>query len=603
MKLACCLNALILRLNDTDIASRTAFMQKQIRRYISETDEIRLIGVPPVLARVFSHRGITSADELDYSLQRLPSPDTLKGLPAALALLVTALQQQQRILVIGDFDADGATSTAVALRGLRALGAQNIDFLVPNRFTYGYGLTPGIVALARERRPDLIVTVDNGISSIEGVDAAKAAGINVLITDHHLPGELLPAADAIVNPNQPGCAFSDKSLAGVGVMFYVLLALRKHLREMDWFTNKNILEPNLATLLDLVALGTVADVVPLSHINRVLVQQGLLRIRSGQCCEGIKALAGVAKKELPRLVAADFGFGLAPRINAAGRLDDMSHGIACLLTDDPQLARQYASELDSMNRERRVIEGDMQETALNDPRFLRWSDSEALPWSLCLYDSSWHQGVIGILAGRLKEKFHRPAIVFADASEDEIKGSARSVSGLHIRDALDSIAARHPHILSKFGGHAMAAGLTLRREHFEIFCELFEQEVQLWLDEADLESVLVSDGELSALELNLELAEQLRAAGPWGQRFPEPLFDGIFSVKSQRIVGEKHLKLRLGLHGDHSSLIEAIAFNVDTSVWPNSAATHVQLAYRLDVNEYNGLRSAQLLVQHISPIS
>ena len=574
-------------------------MQKQIRRYSPASDAKLLTGLSPVLTRIFNHRGISNTSELDYRLERLPSPDTLKDLPAALTLLVDALQSQQRILVIGDFDADGATSTAVALRGLRALGAQHVDFLVPNRFTYGYGLTPGIVTLARERKPDLIITVDNGISSIEGVAAAKMAGINVLITDHHLPGEQLPLADAIINPNQQGCQFPDKSLAGVGVMFYVLLALRKRLREIDWFTVKKITEPNLAILLDLVALGTVADVVPLSHINRILVQQGLLRIRAGKCCEGIRALAEIAKKELPRMVAADFGFGLAPRINAAGRLDDMSRGIACLLTDDFKLARQYATELDGMNSDRRAIESEMQETALNDPRFLRWSDAESLPWSLCLYDSSWHQGVIGILAGRLKEKFHRPAIVFADASENEIKGSARSVSGLHIRDALDSIAARHPHILSKFGGHAMAAGLTLQRQHFAFFCELFEQEVKLWLDETDLEAVLVSDGELAADELNLAVAEQLRAAGPWGQRFPEPLFDGVFTLKSQRIVGEKHLKLRLGLSSDNAMQIEAIAFNVDTSLWPNNAATHVQLAYRLDVNEYNGLRSVQLLVQNI----
>lgn len=578
-------------------------MQKQIRRYSPASESGGLSGLHPVLERIYRHRGVISADELDYRLERLPSPDSLKGLPAAMHLLVDAFQHEKRILVVGDFDADGATSTAVALRGLRALGAMQVDFLVPNRFTYGYGLTPGIVALARERQPDLIITVDNGISSIDGVAAAKAAGIVVLITDHHLPGEQLPDADAIVNPNQPGCAFPDKSLAGVGVMFYVLLALRKTLREINWFAIKKIAEPNLATLLDLVALGTVADVVPLSHINRILVQQGLLRIRAGKCCAGIRALAEVSKKELPRLIAADFGFGLAPRINAAGRLDDMSHGIACLLTDDPQMARQFAVELDDMNRERRSIENDMQETALNDARFSRWNDAVQLPWSLCLYDNSWHQGVIGILAGRLKEKFHRPAIVFADAGEREIKGSARSVSGLHIRDALDSIAARHPHILSKFGGHAMAAGLTLQREHFEIFSELFEQEVQLWLDESDLEAVLVSDGELAANELNLGLAEQLRAAGPWGQRFPEPLFDGVFTIKSQRIVGEKHLKLRLALPESDSAFIEAIAFNVDTTVWPDAAATQVHLAYSLDVNEYNGLRSAQLLVQHISAIS
>ena len=576
-------------------------VQKQIRRHVATEvpAPAGLEGLHPLLARIYRHRGVTSALELDYRLERLPSPDTLKGLPAALDLLETALVQQRRILVVGDFDADGATSTALALRGLRALGAQHVDFLVPNRFSYGYGLTPGIVALARERQPDLLVTVDNGISSIDGVAAARAAGMAVLVTDHHLPGEVLPAADAIVNPNQPGCAFPDKAIAGVGVMFYVLLALRKRLRENNWFESQGIAEPNLAQFLDLVALGTVADVVPLSHTNRTLVQQGLLRIRAGHCCAGIRALADICKKELPRLTSQDFGFYLGPRLNAAGRLDDMSHGIECLLTDDPALARQYAQELDNMNRERKSIEIAMQETALADARFARWSAAEQLPWSLCLYDSSWHQGVIGVLAGRLKEKFHRPAIVFADASEHEIKGSARSVPGLHIRDALDSIAARHPHILSKFGGHAMAAGLTLAREHFDTFSELFEQEVQLWLDETDLEAVLVSDGELAPDELALGVAEQLRAAGPWGQRFPEPLFDGVFAVKSQRLVGEKHLKLQLVPPQDAKRVIDAIAFNVDTAQWPDPSARHVHVAYKLDVNEYNGLRTAQLLVQDI----
>ena len=574
-------------------------MQKQIRRFISGSGDDSLPGIHPVLARVYSHRGIKRTAELDYRLEHLPSPDSLKGIDAALDLLVAALRGQQRMLVVGDFDADGATATALALRGLRALGALHVDFLVPNRFTYGYGLTPGIVALAVERKPDLIITVDNGISSIEGVAAAKAAGIKVLITDHHLPGECLPEADAIVNPNQPGCLFPDKALAGVGVMFYLLLALRKRLREVNWFEEQNLIEPNLARWLDLVALGTVADVVPLSLLNRILVQQGMLRIRAGQCCEGIKALAQIAKKSLPRLIAADFGFAIAPRINAAGRLDDMTHGIACLLTDDPVLAQQYAFELDGMNAERKSIEGEMQVTALNNARVSAWNTTEQLPWSLCLYDSSWHQGVIGILAGRLKEKFHRPAIVFADADNDEIKGSARSIPGLHIRDAFDSIAARHPNILSKFGGHAMAAGLTLRKEHFEEFSQLFEQEVQVWLDEADLDAVLLSDGELSVNELSLEVAEQLRAAGPWGQRFPEPVFDGVFTVKSQKIVGEKHLKLRVGLPAAPAISIDAIAFNVDTALWPDLSVQHVQLAYRLDINEYNGVRSLQLLVQNI----
>jgi single-stranded-DNA-specific exonuclease len=449
----------------------------------------------------------------------------------------------------------------------------------------------------------LLITVDNGISSLEGVAAAKAAGMNVLVTDHHLPGDVLPAADAIVNPNQPGCEFPDKSLAGVGVMFYVLLALRKRLRERDWFAAQKIPEPNLAQFLDLVALGTVADVVPLSYTNRTLVQQGLLRIRAGKCCEGIRALVQICKKELPRLTAQDFGFQLGPRINAAGRLLDMSHGIECLLTDDPALAQVYAQELDDMNRERKSIETGMQSSALANIQLANWHTDDELPWSLCLYDSSWHQGVIGVLAGRLKEKFHRPAIVFADASENEIKGSARSVPGLHIRDALDSIAARHPDILTKFGGHAMAAGLTLQRENFEKFRELFEQEVQLWLDETDLEAVLVSDGELAASELTLDVAEQLRAAGPWGQRFPEPLFDGVFSIVRQSMVGAErnHLRLRLAVP-QTGSQFDAIAFNVDTAQWPDPSASQVQLAYRLEVNEFNGLRSPQLRVEYVRAV-
>lgn len=572
-------------------------MFKQIRHYSVDANCVLLPDIAPVLARVYQHRGVRSLDELDYSLARLPSPDTLKGLSAALDLLVQALQQQQKVLVIGDFDADGATATAVALRGLRALGAKHIDFLVPDRFVYGYGLTPAIVALAQQLQPDLIITVDNGISSLEGVAAARAAGIKVLVTDHHLPGAQLPDADAIINPNQPNCAFPDKALAGVGVMFYVLLALRRRLRETGWFAEQSIVEPNLANLLDLVALGTVADVVPLSHINRILVQQGLQRIRAGQCCAGIRALADIAGKKLPRLMTTDFGFAIAPRLNAAGRLDDMKHGIECLLTDDPVLAQQYAVELDAMNKTRRAIQDDMQNIALNDPRLAAWQDGEALPWSLCLYDSSWHQGVIGVLAGKIKDRFHRPAIMFADANAGEIKGSARSVAGLHIRDALDSIAAQHPHILNKFGGHAMAAGLTIQREHFAQFVELFEQEVQLWLDETDLDAVLLSDGELTAEEISLTTAEHIRAAGPWGQRFSEPVFDGIFKIVHQKLVAEKHVRLRLA--ADEKSLLDAIAFNIDAEQWQLAVGDFVRLAYRLDVNEYNGVRSVQLVVQGV----
>jgi single-stranded-DNA-specific exonuclease len=579
---------------------------KKLRRYqlSDDVDLLPLHGLHPVLQRLYRHRGVHDARELDYQFAGLPAPELMKGMPQAITLLEAAFTQQQRILIVGDFDADGATSTALAVRGLKALGAQHVDFLVPNRFAYGYGLTPEIVVLACERRPDLLITVDNGISSIDGVIAAQAAGIKVLVTDHHLPGHTLPPADAIVNPNQPGCVFPDKSLAGVGVMFYVLLALRKHLRDNGWFVQRQVTEPNLAQFLDLVALGTVADVVPLSHTNRTLVQQGLLRIRAGQCCEGVRALAAVSKRVLSRMVTADFGFALAPRLNAAGRLDDMSIGIICLITDDPAVANHCAMELENFNQERRSIEAGMQETALTDPLLQYWAQQSAadLPWSLCLYNSSWHQGVIGILAARIRERFHRPAIVFADATATEIKGSARSVPGLHIRDALDSIAARNPHILNKFGGHAMAAGLTLQREHFDSFRDLFEQEVQRWLDETDLEATLVSDGELAAEDINLVLAEILRNAGPWGQRFPEPLFDGVFTIKQQKKVGEKHLRLLLALPGGSASLWEAIAFNVDTSIWPNTVVTQVRIAYRLDVNEYNGLRKVQLLVQHLEPV-
>lgn len=576
-------------------------MKKQIRRHDVPAVDALLNDMHPVLQRVYLHRGITLASELDYHLKHLPAPDAMLGMSAAVGLLIEALQTQQRILVVGDFDADGATSTAVALRGLRALGARHVDFLVPNRFTYGYGLTPEIVALACERRPQLLITVDNGISSIEGVAVAKAAGMRVLVTDHHLPGRVLPAADAIVNPNQPGCPFPDKSLAGVGVMFYVLLALRARLRAMDWFATQQVPEPNLAQLLDLVALGTVADVVPLSRLNRTLVQQGLLRIRAGQCCQGVRALADVSGRALPRLVSSDMGFALAPRLNAAGRLDDMSAGIQCLLTDDPDAARRAAVELDQLNRERRGIEVDMQSTAMSDPLLQHWAkmDEADLPRSLCLYNPNWHQGVIGILASRLRERFHRPAIVFADASDTEIKGSARSVSGLHMRDALDRVAVMRPDILSRFGGHAMAAGLTLKREHFDQFCELFEDEVQHWLDDSELQALLFSDGELAPSEMSLELAELLRSAGPWGQRFPEPLFDGVFTVRRQKLVGEKHLRLVLSVPGETNMQIDAIAFGVDTSQWPAPDVKQVRVVYRLDVNEYNGLRKVQLLVEYL----
>ena len=553
-------------------------------------------GLHPVLARIYAARGIHDATDLERSLSRLQPFAGLKGMDAAVDLLAASLRAQQRILIVGDFDADGATSTAVAVRALRAMGATQVDYLVPNRFEFGYGLTPEIVAVAAQRSPDLLITVDNGISSIEGVAAAKARGMKVLVTDHHLAGAELPVADAIVNPNQPGDGFASKSLAGVGVIFYVMLALRARLREQDGFADRP--EPNLAALLDLVALGTVADVVTLDHNNRILVAQGLMRIRQGQGCPGIAALIQVSGRNQRELMAADLGFALGPRLNAAGRLEDMALGIECLLADDPDAALLLAQRLNELNAERRQIEQEMKEQALAllDEMALS-EDDDNLPVGLCLYDPDWHQGVIGILASRIKDKLHRPVIVFADAG-GYLKGSARSVPGLHIRDALDAVATQHPGLLTKFGGHAMAAGLSLATNDLEKFRAAFDAEVRRHLGPADLCKELQSDGELAEGDLCLSMAEQLRAAGPWGQGFPEPLFDGTFEVVNRRIIGERHLKLMLRLPSSRQ-VIDAIAFNTVDDDWPAEVRA-VQVAYRLDVNEYNGRRSAQLLVEYIS---
>jgi single-stranded-DNA-specific exonuclease len=491
---------------------------------------------------------------------------------------------------------------------LRAMGAAAVDFLVPNRFEYGYGLTPEIVAVAAQRGPDLIITVDNGISSIDGVAAANAAGMRVLITDHHLPGRELPAAAAIVNPNQPGCDFPSKCLAGVGVIFYVLSALRTELRKRSWFARQNIAEPNLADYLDLVALGTVADVVPLDYNNRILVQQGLRRIRAGRARPGIKALLEVANRVPQRVVSTDLAFAVGPRLNAAGRLDDMSLGIQCLLTDDPMLARDIAQQLDELNRDRRAIEADMQREALAALDSVHLGEASALPWGVCLYRADWHQGVIGILASRIKDRYHRPAIVFADADPSQglggevIKGSARSIPGLHIRDALDTVATRHPGLLSKFGGHAMAAGLSLAREQFPAFEAAFDAVVREQLSADDLTAVLWSDGPLAAEQFTLELAQSLREGGPWGQHFPEPLFDGEFLLVQQRIVGERHLKMVLADPQQPARILDAIAFHVDTRRWPNAGLEKVRVAYRLDINEWRGQQSVQLLVEYLEPV-
>ncbi len=558
----------------------------------------------PLLQRVYAARGVTGDQSLNYSLSELAPLAALKGLDAAVQLLADALAQQQHVLIVADFDADGATSCVVAMRALRLMGAQKVTYLVPNRFEYGYGLTPEIVALAKQQQPDLIVTVDNGISSIEGVAEAVTSGIKVLVTDHHLPGAELPIADAIVNPNQPDDTFPSKNLAGVGVIFYVMLALRTHLRAAGWFEQQCLAEPNLATLLDIVALGTVADVVPLDHNNRVLVSQGLARIRSGACCAGINALLTVGRRNPANIVASDLGFVVGPRLNAAGRLEDMSLGIECLLADDPDAAMLLVQRLDELNRERREIEGEMQAQALAclDSIKLDFAD-EAAPVGLCLFDESWHQGVVGIVASRIKDRYHRPVIAFAlaNGSDDEsglegaeIKGSARSIKGVHMRDVLDAVAARNPGLLSKFGGHAMAAGMTLKAGDLAAFEVAFNEELRRCVDSEILQDVIHSDGQLSSDELSLELAETLRAAGPWGQAFPEPIFDGLFNVVQQRIVGEKHLKLLLQPVGS-STTIDAIAFNYSEKV-----GEKLQAAYRLDVNEYQGRRTVQLMIEHIA---
>ena len=576
-------------------------MQKLIRRRPAPaTQELAGVSLHPLLAQIYSARGIRSARDLDLGLARLHPPAALRNAERAAVLLADAIAAGDRLLVVGDFDADGATSSALAVSCLRAFGAAEVDYLVPNRFEYGYGLTPEIVELAAARRPDLIITVDNGISSIEGVAAARALGIATLITDHHLAGRELPAADVIVNPNQPGCDFPSKNLAGVGVIFYVMLALRAELRLRGWFEQRD--EPNLAQYTDLVALGTVADVVPLDYNNRILVAAGLQRIRAGQARPGIQALLEVASRRPAAIVAADLGFAVGPRINAAGRLDDMSIGIECLLSQDPQRAMRLATQLQQLNQDRRVIESDMQQEALQALAELDLVREGEPPLAMTLYQPGWHQGVIGILASRIKDRLHRPTIAFADGDPGQIKGSARSIPGIHIRDILDAVACRHPGLISKFGGHAMAAGLSLARADYQRFAEAFVAEVERHAEDVQLQAVIESDGELVESDFALELAEQLRFAGPWGQHFPEPVFDGRFQVVSQRLVAEKHLKLVL-FPASGSVLLDAIAFNIDPAVWPDQAVEQVDIAYRLDVNEYRGQRSLQLLVEHIEPAS
>jgi single-stranded-DNA-specific exonuclease len=539
-------------------------------------------GYPSALAKIYAARGITDTQQLDTALTALTPPDQLKNVHDMARLLADAIAAHKKLLVIADYDADGATACAVAVRGLRAFGA-DIAFIVPNRFEYGYGLTPEIVQLAYQSQPDILLTVDNGIASVDGVAEANRLGMQVLVTDHHLPGDVLPDAACIVNPNQPGCAFPSKHLAGVGVMFYVLLALRAELRTRGAFATQP--EPNLANLLDLVALGTVADVVKLDQNNRILVQQGLLRIRAGRACAGINALLRVAKKDPVRVSSQDLGFTVGPRLNAAGRLDDMSLGINCLLTDNDATAMQIAAKLDALNRERRSIETGMQDSALAALEGIDPSDN----YALTIFDPDWHQGVIGILASRLKDKFHRPTIAFARANNNEIKGSGRSIAGLHLRDALDRVSKRHPALIKKFGGHAAAAGLSIAESDFALFVAAFEQACSELLSSSDLAQRIETDGALEHGEMTLDVARSLDGQ-VWGQGFPAPQFSDEFAVLNQRVVGEKHLKLRLGLGGRP---IEAMLFGYNETL-----PKRIHAVYSLSVNEYNGSQSLQLIIRH-----
>lgn len=567
----------------------------QVKQRLATAHPLLSLSCSPLLNKLYASRGITDISELDNSTQTLIHAKQLKGITEACELLYQAYLTQKKIIIIGDFDADGATSTALSILSLRALGFRNVDYLIPNRFDYGYGLSAEIVDLAAQRGAEFLMTVDNGISSISGVAHAKTLGITVLVTDHHLPGSEIPDADAIVNPNQQGCHFPSKNLAGVGVAFYVMLALRSLMQEKGCFTLSHA--PNLANFLDIVALGTVADVVKLDANNRTLVYQGIARIRAGFCRPGISALIAVAKRNQQQLVAADLGFSLGPRLNAAGRLDEMSHGVELLLCEDPLVANTLATELDDLNQSRREIEQSMQQEALLSLQNLA-IDQNNLPFALCLFEGDWHQGVIGLVASRIKEKYYRPTFAFARANNGEIKGSARSIPGIHIRDILDLVDKKIPGIILKFGGHAMAAGLSLLETDLQLFNETLNSILKAQVDADLLQNVVLSDGQLLPEQIALNIAQELRDAGPWGQGFPAPIFDGVFELKQQRIVGQKHLKMVLQ---QGHKLIDAIAFNIDVNVWPNSAVKQIFCVYSLDVNEFRGEKNVQLLVQLLQP--
>ncbi len=561
-------------------------------------ESLHLAGTHPVLERIYAARNITSENEINTQLEHLESFNLLMHIELATEILFKNISQQKNIVIVGDFDADGATSSALAVEALKKMGAKKVSYLVPNRFEYGYGLTPEIVELACKKNAELIITVDNGISSVDGVKFAKQNNVSVIVTDHHLPGRELPNADAIVNPNQAGDLFPSKNLAGVGVIFYLMLSLRALMKKNKWFEKKKIESPNMAQYLDLVALGTVADVVPLDHNNRILVAQGLKRIRAGLARDGIKALLTISNRKIENTNASDLAFSVGPKLNAAGRLKDMSIGIECLLSASVSKATKIALQLHELNLERRQIETSMRKQAdINLLDMEKANQSESDEYGVCLYNKDWHQGVIGILAARLKEKFHKPTIIFALAEENLIKGSARSIIGLHIRDILDAIASKNPGLISKFGGHAMAAGLSLANKDFEAFKTAYYEQLKVTMDKALLDPILLTDGMLDAKDLTLDFAEIIDQSGPWGQGFPEPLFEGDFQIIESKIVGEKHTKMSLKL-AETDTTINAIAFNfvhADEEVIGKTA----HMVYRLNVNEFNGWRSAQLVVDHI----
>ena len=558
-----------------------------------------LQALDPLLQRVYSARQITQSSELNRDLRSLLPYNSLKNIAAAANCVADAIMKQKRIIIVGDFDVDGATSTAVAMESLRLFGAQYFSYKVPNRFEFGYGLSPEIVDSIKDEKPDLIITVDNGISSIAGVAHARSLGIEVLVTDHHIAGDEIPKDCIIVNPNQPGDDFLSKSAAGVGVIFYVMLAVREALKNHNWFDTAKINFPNMGQLLDLVALGTVADVVPLDKNNRILVYQGLQRIRAGLTRPGIIALAEVAKRSIERLEAVDFGFALAPRLNAAGRLEDMTVGIECLLSQNQTIARQMAQQLDQLNHERKTIETTMKEQAFAIVDKLQFD--KTLSYGLSLYDKSWHQGVVGLVASRVKDQYHRPVIAFAKVDNHTLKGSARSINGVNIRDVLADVDVQYPDLIIGFGGHAMAAGLSIHLERYADFSQAFNAAVTARVSQSMLKSVLLSDGELAPDQLSLVVAQTIKEAGPWGQAFPEPIFDGEFYLVEQRVVGGHHLKMVLR-HPELTHTIHAIAFFIDLDQWPNYDCEKIKIAYKVDINYYKDRKSLQLMVEYLEEV-